>query len=66
VNVAGARASPRREHQVHQLDDRSFVGGFLQIGQADFLFFGLQFDIGIIDPSSTALRFPGLLPLVVP
>jgi hypothetical protein len=30
------RASPRRQHQVHQLDDGSFVGGLLQFRQAHF------------------------------
>ena len=46
VNVAGAALHGVGEHQVHELDDGSFVGRLLQFLQFEFLLFGLHFDIG--------------------
>ena len=38
VNVAGAALHRIRQNQVHQLDDRRFFGGFLQVGETEFRF----------------------------
>ena len=46
VNVAGAALHGIGEHQVHELDDGSFVGRFLQFLEFEFLLFGLHFDVG--------------------
>jgi hypothetical protein len=40
VNVAGAPLHRIGEHQVHELDDGSFVGRFLQFLEFEFLLFG--------------------------
>ena len=46
VNVAGAALHGVGEHQVHELDDGSFIGCFFQLPELDFVLFGLQFDVG--------------------
>src|SRR5581483_2715072 len=47
VDVAGASLDRIRQNNVHQLDNGSFVGGALQVGQLHLLLFRLQFDVGI-------------------
>jgi len=46
VNVARSALHSVGQHQVHQLDDGSFIGRFLQLFQFQFLLFGLDLDIG--------------------
>src|SRR6266704_801069 len=41
VNVAGPALHGIGEHQVHELDDGSFVGSFLQFLELEFLLFAL-------------------------
>ena len=46
VNVAGAALHRIGEHQVHQLDDGSFVGRLLQFPEFEFLLLVLHLNIG--------------------
>ena len=48
MNVARAPFHCIGEYQVHQLDDRSFVGRLLQFGQLHLRLFRLQFHVGIV------------------
>ena len=46
VNVAGTALHGIGEHQVHEFDDGSLVGRFLQFLEFEFLLFVLNLDIG--------------------
>src|SRR5208282_774462 len=46
VNVAGPALDRIGEHQVHELDNGSFVGRLLQFLEFEFLLFGLHLDVG--------------------
>ena len=46
VNVAGSALHGVGEHQVHELDDGSFVSGLFQFLEFEFLLFGLHLDVG--------------------
>ena len=48
VNVAGSALYRIGEHQIHQLDDRSFVRSFLQLRQLHLLLFRLHFDVALV------------------
>ena len=48
VDVAGPALHGIGEHQVHELDDGSFVGSFLQFLELEFLLFALNLDIGSV------------------
>ena len=48
MNVAGPALYGIGEHQVHQLDYRSFVGRFLQLRQLHLLLFRLHFDVALV------------------
>ena len=46
MNVAGSPLDSVAQHNVHQLDDWSFIGCFFQFGQSQFLFLLImQFDV---------------------
>ncbi len=51
VNVAGAALDRVGQHQVHQLDDGSFVGSLLKLAEIHLLLFGLQLDVGVAELS---------------
>ena len=46
VNVAGSALHGVGEHEVHELDDGSFVGRSFEFGQLHLLLFSLHFDVG--------------------
>ena len=46
MNVAGTPLHGIGEHQIHQLDDGSFVGGLLQFFEFEFLLLRLHFNVG--------------------
>src|SRR5208282_4673925 len=48
VNVAGPSLDRVGEDQIHQLDDRSLVGGFLELRELHLLLFRLQFDVTLV------------------
>ena len=54
VNVAGAPLHGVGQHQIHQLDDGSFVRRFLQIGQSSSSWSACSSTSASPSPSSTA------------
>src|SRR5208337_755566 len=46
VNVAGPALYSIGKHQVHELDDGSFVGRFFQFAEFELLLFALHLDVG--------------------
>ena len=59
VNVAGAPLHRLGQDQVHQLDDRSFVGRLLQSAKAISLLFGLQLDVALPHVDRRPSHLPG-------